>query len=209
MGFAELKGRYIQSLYEEKAFLISAEPRPLHHGGVSHLYLNHNQFLTNHKNLRLLADLYTELLSEESGEYSLGAVDSVMSPILCGMLSISLEKNVLVVKEKKLEHGLQQQIYGEVSGEILLIDDVTSTGTLLYNAAEALRDKGGIVKTAILSACRDLSAVAKLETLGVKVKYVATYEEIIQTLWNTLTDEERDIVRKEVSEKKYSWDFAV
>ena len=205
-GLAELKKSYIRAIYREKAFLISEERKKLHHGGESHLYLNHNTFLSKYKNLKLLTNIYSQLiLSKSSDEYTLGAVDSVMSPIFCGLLASQLRKDIVVVKEKKLEHGLENKVYGTAKGKIILIDDVTSTGTILVNAANALRAGGAEINHAIVSACRDMSAVNNLEKAGLKVSYVATYEEIIQALWPELTQAEKDIVTEEITEKQYVW----
>lgn len=205
MTFNTLKQQYIQAIYREKAFLIKEEYIKLHHGGESHLYLNHNQFLSKFANLRLLTDLYQQLLPNSVGNYKLGAVDSIMSPILCGLMAMKLQKDIVVIKEKELAHGLENKIYGDAAGEIILIDDVTSTGAILVNAANALREKGAAVKYALVSACRDMSAVNNLAKAGIKAFYIATYEEIIKNLWNALSEKEKEIARKENEEKEYHW----
>lgn len=120
-------------------------------------------------------------------------------------MAMKLRKDIIVVKEKALAHGLESKVYGNTAGEIILIDDVTSTGTILMNAANALREKGSVVECALVSACRDMSAVDNLAKAGIKTFYVATYEEIIKNLWNVFTEEEKSIVREENKEKQYNW----
>ena len=198
-----LKTQYIRALYSQKAFLIQAEPFTLHHGGTSHIYMNHSQFLSKHENIQLLVQMYAEMLPQTP--YTLGAVDSIVSPILCGMLASSLHKDIVVIKEKKLEHGVQNQIYGNTEHEVILIDDVTSTGTILVNATQALRDKNIPVNTAFVSACRDLTAIQNLQKINVTTHYIATYEDIITTLWPKLSPTEKAIVHQEINEKNYSW----
>ena len=134
-----------------------------------------------------------------------GAVDSIMSPVLCGLMAMKLYKDVIVVKEKVLAHGLENKVYGDTAGKIILIDDVTSTGTILVNAASALREKGSVVECALVSACRDMSAIDNLAKAGIKTFYVATYEEVIKNLWNVLTEKEKSIVKEESKEKQYNW----
>lgn len=199
-----LRETYIYALYKENAFLIRKDTFTLHHGGTSHLYLNHNQFLSRFENLDLLVRIYKELLPKKL-DFSLGAVDSVMSPVICGMLAYQLRKNIVVIKEKKLEHGLENKVYGDSENEVVLIDDVTSTGTILVNAVKALREKGVTARLAIVSACRDLNAIENLLKEKIKTSYVATYEEIIKTLWNSLSDNEKELVYVEIKEKKYNW----
>ena len=62
MNIKILKKKYINLIYQQKAFLIKQEYFQLHHAGQSHLYLNHNQFLSQFKNLNLFTDLYLKLI---------------------------------------------------------------------------------------------------------------------------------------------------
>ena len=205
MTLEDLKRQYIRAIYSEKAFQFKEEYVTLHHGGESHLYLNHNQFLSRFQYLDLLCTIYQKMVPVELKEYKLGAVDSVMSPVLCGLLSAKLRKDVVVTKEKKLGHGLQSNVYGNAEGNVVLVDDVTSTGAILVNAAAALREKGAIVTHAILSACRDKSAIETLDRVKIRAIYVATYEEIVRNLWDTMTEAQRHIVMRETTEKHYDW----
>lgn len=201
----ELKNEYINAIYVEKAFLVKEEPFKLHHGGESHLYLNHREFLSRYKYLDLLTNIYIELIPKDLRNFKLGALDSQMSPVLCGLIAGKIKKDIVIVKENKTENGLEQKIYGDPSGEIILIDDMSSTGTMPINAAKELRKKGAIVNYLIVSACRDLSAVENTAEENIKTIYIATFEEIIKILWPKLTVAEINIIKTEVKEKKYDW----
>lgn len=201
----QLKKQYIESIYKEKAFLIKEKPFKLHHGGESHLYLNHREFLSKYKYLDLLTNIYIELIPKDLKDFKLGALDSQMSPVLCGLISAKIKKDIVIVKENKTEHGLEQKIYGDPSGEIVLIDDMTSTGTMPINAAKELRNKGASVNYLIVSACRDLSAVENTAKENIKTLYVAKFEEILKTLWDKLSEAEKNIIQKEIEEKSYNW----
>jgi len=192
-------------IHRERAFLIRKEPFTLRQGGTSRLYLNHREFLSHHKHLKLLADVYIALLPKTLRSYKLVATDSVMSPILTGMLSARLKKDIVSVREKTGEHGLEKTVYGIANGEGILIDDVASSGTVLVNATKTLRDVGMTVRYAIVSACRDLEPVQKLKAIGITALYVATYEEIIRLLWPNLDATERSIVKQEIKEKTLPW----
>jgi orotate phosphoribosyltransferase len=205
MSIDRLRKQYIDAIYKEKAFLIKKNYFRLHHGGESHLYLNHREFLSQYKYLDLLARLYIEMIPRGLKNFKLGAIDSQMSPVLCGLIAEKLKKDVVIVKENKTENGLEQKIYGDPKGKIVLIDDMTSTGTMPINAAKALRKKGAEVNYLLVSACRDLSAVKNTAKDGIKTLYVATFEEILRTLGSKLSDSEKNIVQKEIKEKKYNW----
>lgn len=201
----ELKNEYINAIFAEEAFLVKEESFKLHHGGESHLYLNHREFLSKYKYLDLLTNIYIELIPKDLEDFKLGAIDSQMSPVLCGLISAKLKKDIVIIKENKTEHGLEQKIYGDPKGEIVLIDDMTSTGTMPINAAKELRAKGATVNYLIVSACRDLSAVENTAKENIKTIYVATFEEIIRILWPKLSQPEKDTIQKEIKEKNYDW----
>jgi orotate phosphoribosyltransferase len=205
MTLEQLKGQYIEAIHKEKAFLVKEEPFTLHHGGESHFYLNHREFLSQYKYLDLLANIYVELIPKDLGDFKLGALDSQMSPVLCGLIAGKIKKDIVIVKENKTENGLEQKIYGDASGNIVLIDDMTTSGTLAINAAKALREQGVAVEYLIVSSCRDLTAVEKTEKENIKTLYVATFEEILKALWSKLSDSEKNTARKEIEEKNYNW----
>lgn len=196
---------YAAAVYSRGAFRIRAEPFTLHHGGTSHLFLNHMAFLPHPSDMRVLVDAYTQLLGDTVRDTSIGAVDSIMSPVLVGTIAAQVGRPVVITKEKKTEHGFEQSIYGDPTGEVILVDDVTSTGTILINAAHALRERGATVTRAVLSACRDLSAVERLQNEGIECAYIATYEQIVQGVWTLLSEEERALVKKEVVDHEYRW----
>lgn len=202
---AELKNEYINAIYAERAFLIKKDYFKLHHGGESHLYLNHREFLSKYKYLDLLTNIYIELIPKNLSNFKLGALDSQMSPVLCGLISAKLKKDIVIIKENKTENGLEQKIYGDPNGEIVFIDDMTSTGTMPINAAKELRAKGASVNYLIVSACRDLSAVENTTKENIKTIYVATFEDIIRNLWSKLSELEKDTIQKEIKEKNYDW----
>ena len=205
---SKLRTKYITAIYEQKAFLIREEPFTLNHGGKSHLFLNHSEFLSRFDNVELLTSVYIHLLPNGTDDYKLAAVDSIMSPILCGLLAQVTKKDIVVVKEKKTGHGLENKVYGDATGNVVLVDDVTSTGVILLNAAVALREKGAIVRRAVISACRDTTAVEKLRDAGIACEYVATYEMILRELWPTLSAAQKDVVAQEISEKGYEWNLS-
>lgn len=205
MSLDALKQQYVHAIYQQKAFIISPDYINLHHGGKSHLYLNHREFLSKYKYLELIIRIYIDLIPKNLKDFKLGTVDSVMSPVLAGMLAAKMKKDTVVVKEQKLTHGTEEQIYGDCSGEIVLIDDVTSTGSILINAARILRKKGASVRHVFISACRDMSAVENLKKENITAHYIATYEEIIRIIWPRLSKDEKKTVKSEIKERDYPW----
>ena len=163
MNLDSLKSQYFNGIYQTKAFLIKDEPFTLQSGKKSHLYLNHRNFLSQHRYLALIANIYHELTKHLEYDFQLGAVDSVTSPIIAGAMCAMFNKDYVVVKSEPLKHGTQEYIYGNINQPIILIDDMTSTGGTLVDAAQKIRLKGGVVNHAIISAYRDESAINHLK----------------------------------------------
>jgi orotate phosphoribosyltransferase len=191
----ELKSRYVEGIYQTKALLIRETPFTLQSGKKSHIYLNHRNFLSQHNYLALVTQIYTELAKQIKGEFMLGAVDSITSPIIVGALSYQLKMDYVVLKRTPLTHGTQEYIYGKLAKPVLLIDDMTSTGESLIDAAEKIRQQGGVVTHAIISAYREMSAIHHLKAQQIEPISIASFAEIIERLLPGLTDKERAIVQ--------------
>lgn len=195
MNINNLKLQYIEGIYKTKALLIKEKAFVLQSGKKSHIYLNHRNFLSNHTYLALIANIYQELSKFITDDYVLGVVDSIMSPIIVGAMSVKFKRNYVVTQKTPLSHGTQESIYGEVKNNVLLIDDMTSTGNTLIDAAEKIRAKGGYVQYAIISAYRDDEAIKNLKRANIELLSIVSFSEIINKLDHLLTALEKDIVQ--------------
>mgnify|MGYP001054360732 CR=1 FL=1 len=193
---SELTRRYARAVYESGALLIREEPFTLRSGRKSHLYINHREFLSSSANIRLMAELYQELLRIHVGECTVAAVDSIMSPVLCGAITILGGENVVSVRPTKLEHGTEEQVYGSVSGRVAMIDDMTSSGGTILAAAKVLRARGHEVSHAIVSVVRDKSLEGVFAAEGLSLAYVATLPQLAAEV-PTLTARERELLSRE------------
>lgn len=194
MNLTELKEHYFDGIYRTKAFLIKEKPFTLQSGKKSHLYLNHRYFLSQSKFLILIASIYHELTKNITYDFQLGAVDSVASPIIVGAMCALFNKNYVVVKNEPLKHGTQEYLYGSLGQPVILIDDMTSTGGTLIDAANKIRSQGGEVRHAIISAYRESKAIDELASHGVTVMSIASFDDIIDYLYDSLTDQEKVLV---------------
>jgi orotate phosphoribosyltransferase len=200
MDLSTLKRDYIEAVYRTKAFMIKKEPFDLQSGGKSHLYLNHRHFLVQQAYLDLVARTYLKLLEGNAKDYKLCAVDSTMSPVIVGAMSLISGKDMVIVKSKKAEHGTKEDLYGEFSGEIVIIDDMSSTGGTLLEAARKIREKGATTRYGVVSACRDQTAHRNLAKEGIRLLNITFFKEIIDELKPSLSPGEQEIVLTEFPE---------
>ncbi len=192
-----LKREYIEAVYKTEALMIKEEPFDLQSGKRSHIYLNHRIFLSRYNYIELIARIYVRLLTPVVKHHQLGAVDSVMSPILVGAMSVLDKRDIVVVKSKKSERGLKDDIYGRIAGEVVLIDDMSSTGSTLLEGARKIREKGGLVRYAVVSACRDQVAQENLAKEKIELLHITNFREIISHLKPKLSPRERSLISEE------------
>lgn len=193
MNLHRLKAQYFDGVYQTKALLIQDKPFTLKSGKKSHIYLNHRNFLSQSRYLSLVADIYHELASTIEGKYQLGVVDSIMSPIIVGAMSAQYGNDFVVVRKEPLKHGTQEYIYGEIKQPVVLVDDMTSTGGTLIDAAKKIRSREGSVQYAIISAYRDNTAIQNLQAANIETLSIASFDEILKYLDPILTEHERQL----------------
>ena len=83
---------------------------------------------------------------------------------------------------------------------MVLIDDMTSTGSTLLEAAPPLRNRGGRIRYAVVSACRDETAQVNLAREGIQLLSIADFREIVTLLQPKLSAREKELVSKEFPE---------
>jgi orotate phosphoribosyltransferase len=200
MQLSKLKQLYVEGVYETRALLIREEPFTLQSGGQSHVYLNHRNFLSRGDYLVLVANIYFQLIGSvlKTEDYRLAVVDSIMSPIIVGAMCALRKKDLTVIKSTKLEHGTEQDIYGDCHGEVVIIDDMTSTGKTILEATDKIRAAGGQVHYAVVSALRDQTAVDNLAGKNVSLLHIASFQEILALLQPSLTTKEKALVASEL-----------
>jgi orotate phosphoribosyltransferase len=194
----KLRQLYVEGIYETKALLIREQPFTLQSGRQSHIYLNHRNFLAKSKYLTLVAKIYLQLIEEHLQDYKLAVVDSVMSPIIAGAMSTLSNKDLTIIKSSKMEHGTKEDIYGECTGEIVIIDDMTSTGGTIVEAAQKIRKAGATVNYAVVSACRDQSAKENVAKTNITLLSIASFDEILSLLELELSKKEKELVKLEI-----------
>ncbi len=201
MEINTLKKDYVSGVYKTKSLLIREQAFDLKSGGKSHIYLNHNNFLIYSKYLSIVADLYALSIPAHVNTYSLGAVDSIMSPVIVGAIATRTQRDFVIIKSQKFEHGVKDDIFGDPKGEVILIDDMTSTGGTILEAALKIREKGGTVSYALVSAARDNKAKENLSKEGINLISLFTFDEILTLLNSQLTEQEHKIVLLEKERK--------
>ena len=120
-----------------------------------------------------------------------------MSPIISGAISANNNVDIVVVKSEKLQHGMKNDIFGSLKNEIVIVDDMTSTGGTIIKAVNKIRAHGGVVRYCCVCAQRDSVANDSLREIGVNLIAIATFSEILVALEQQFSEKELMILKNE------------
>lgn len=119
-------------------------------GKKSNYYINMKKAITNPEILYTIAKLITEQIKEDN-------IDKIAGPALGAVpiaTAISLESKLplLMIRKEKKGYGTSKLIEGELNenDEVIVVEDVTTTGGSLLKAIKAIQDNGGNVKRAFV-----------------------------------------------------------
>ncbi len=116
-------------------------------GGTSDWYLDMRRLTLDHRAAPLVGRVMNELTADWEYE-AVGGLTMGADPIAAAMLhTANRPLDAFVVRKADKVHGLQRRIEGpDVSGrKVLAVEDVTTTGSSVLSAVDALRDAGAEV----------------------------------------------------------------
>lgn len=125
--------------------------------------------------------------------------------VYASSLSYEIGKPLVYVRKEAKNHGASRTMEGYLSpgAEVVVIDDVATTGSSIIDAAEAIRSNGGMVGYAVVLIDRLEGAVNNLKKRQIKLISVAKISDIVNALFNTgmLEEDVLKAVRKQIKER--------
>ena len=182
-------------------------------GARSPIYLDLRIVAGHPRLMRRMAASYVPLLGsdnsslegESTSEASRwgGPIDRIAGVPLAGLpiaTAVSLESDIPMVYPRPASktYGTGSAVEGpfEAGDRVVVIDDVTTSGTSILEAAERLREAGLIVDTAVVLVDRGGGAVGSLATGGIDLRSVLHLTDVVGSLLRAgrITDSEADRV---------------
>jgi orotate phosphoribosyltransferase len=107
--------------------------------------------------------------------------------VYASALAYTLDKGMIYVRNEPKDHGTTQLLEGYLKhgSNVLLLDDVVTTGRSLLHAANVVRSNGGIVEYALVLIDRCEGASRMLAGNGIRLVSVARIDEIAEILYNS------------------------
>jgi orotate phosphoribosyltransferase len=131
----------------------------LSHGGTSEYYVDKYLFETDPHCLELIAEAFAERLDDTKlAGVALGAVP------LVAVTSVETGNPYVIARKKAKEYGTAKRIEGrlEEGEEVVILEDIATTGQSAVDAAEALRDAGAKVSRVVVVVDREEGAAELL-----------------------------------------------
>lgn len=149
-------------------------------GKESDYYIDMKKAITNPEILSLIAKLISDKISNEN-------ITKVAGPALGAVpiaTAISLESEIplLMIRKEKKGYGTSKLIEGELvpNDEVIVVEDVTTTGGSLLKAIKAIQDNGGIVKKAFVVVDRCEGAINAFEKENISLEPLISVNEFFE-----------------------------
>jgi orotate phosphoribosyltransferase len=149
----------------------------LSHGGTSDYYVDKYLFETNPRPLALVGEAFAARLDgEKPAGVALGGVALVVATAL------SAEVEYVIARKRRKEYGTANLVEGRLDDgeEVVVVEDIATTGQSAADAVEALRDAGAEVNRALVVVDRQEGGRENLADAGVEMEALVTAEELLE-----------------------------
>lgn len=148
----------------------------LSHGGTSDYYVDKYLFETDPRCLELIAGEFAERIGDSKlAGVALGAVP------LVAVTSVETGNPYVIARKKAKEYGTAKRIEGRLDAdeEVVVLEDIATTGQSAVDAAEALRDAGADVSRVIVVVDREEGADELLADRGLELESLLTASDLL------------------------------
>ena len=160
---------YLIDLLKENGVFLEGD-FTLSSGKKSNYYINMKKAITEPEILSTISKLITQKID-------LDDIDKVAGPALGAVpiaTAVSLESKLplLMIRKEKKGYGTSKLIEGELNegDNVIVVEDVSTTGESLLKAIRAINDNGGNVKRAFVVVDREEGAIETFEKEGITLE---------------------------------------
>ncbi|WP_136717548.1 orotate phosphoribosyltransferase [Halorientalis salina] len=149
----------------------------LSHGGTSNYYVDKYVFETNPQCLELIAAAFADRLDGQAklAGVALGAVP------LVAVTSVETGTPYVIARKQAKEYGTGNRIEGDLADgeEVVILEDIATTGQSAVDAAEALREAGAVVERVVVVVDREEGARENLAEAGLELESLVTASDLL------------------------------
>ncbi|WP_256296323.1 orotate phosphoribosyltransferase [Haloarchaeobius salinus] len=148
----------------------------LSHGGTSEYYVDKYLFETDVDCLRQIGDAFAERVEDTKlAGVALGGVPLVVATALAADLPY------VIARKQQKEYGTANLVEGRLDEgeEVVVVEDIATTGQSAVDAVEALRDAGAVVNRALIVVDREEGGRENLADAGVEMEALVTASDLL------------------------------
>jgi len=149
----------------------------LSHGGTSDYYVDKYRFETDPTCLGLIAEAYAERVGDATlAGVALGAVPLVAAT------AVETGSPYVIVRKAAKEYGTGNRIEGtfDEGEEVVVLEDIATTGQSALDAVEALREAGATVNKVLVVVDREEGAAELLADHDVELESLLTATRLLE-----------------------------
>ena len=148
-------------------------------GKKSSYYVNMKRAITEPEILSTIAKLISEKIDDDIDKIAGPALGAV--PIATAV-SLESKKPLLMIRKEKKGYGTSKLIEGDLleGDNVILVEDVTTTGGSLLKAINAITDNGGLVKKAFVVVDREEGAMETFANEGIILEPLISVSEFFE-----------------------------
>jgi orotate phosphoribosyltransferase len=148
----------------------------LSHGGTSSYYVDKYVFETDPHCLELIARAFAERVEDTKlAGVALGAVP------LVAVTSVETGLPYVIARKQQKEYGTANLVEGnlEEGEQVVILEDIATTGQSAVDAAEALREAGAVVERVVVVVDREEGARENLADSGLELESLVTASDLL------------------------------
>lgn len=154
-----------------------------------------------------ICDLYVKLIKNNVGIDNFKRIAGIPTAGIpfASVAAYNLNKSFLYTRPTQRKHGRERRVEGVLmpGDEVLLLDDLITSGKSLREAASAIRADGGIIGNAVVLIDREEGGKERLAKDNIILHYLLKAGEAANTLYEVgaITDVELKTILKQRKEK--------
>jgi len=153
-------------------------------GATSDYYLDMKPTTFDPEGSSIIAEIIREMVADDHDVDAIGGIELGAVPIVAACCVASWPERPLsgfVVRKERKGHGTDKKIEGNFrSGmNVILLDDVTTSGGSVIQAVHAVRAQGATVKRIITIVDRQEGAAENLKKEGLVLEAIFTRDELL------------------------------
>ena len=152
----------------------------LSNGGTTDYYVDKYLFETDPHCLELIAEAFAAKVDEHADDTKLAGVALGAVPLVA-VTAVETDRPYVIARKKAKEYGTAKRIEGrlEEGEEVLILEDIATTGGSAIDAAEALREAGVEVNRVVVVVDREEGATERLADHDLELDALVTASDLL------------------------------